>query len=61
MNVTPEVVKAEMDYRLEQALGGEELEHLREVRRQHRGWWQRVFGHQTEEPPASGNGERLAA
>jgi hypothetical protein len=60
MNVTPEVVKAEMDYRLEQARGGSKLEHLHEATRLHRSWWQRVFGHHTEESDP-GNGARLAA
>jgi hypothetical protein len=62
MNVTPEMVRAEMNYRLEQALTGTELEHLREARRLHRSWWQRVFGHEQENrTPDRINEARLAA
>ncbi len=46
MNTSPEVVKAEMDYRLERALGdvrhGTTLEHLRAARASHPSWWRRV-------------------
>lgn len=45
MNWAPEIVKAEMDYRVERALGdahdGTTLEHLLAVREGHRSWWQR--------------------
>jgi hypothetical protein len=38
-------MQAEMDYRVERALGdprdGTTLEHLREARRSHPSWWQR--------------------
>ncbi|OLF16154.1 hypothetical protein [Actinophytocola xanthii] len=61
MYVTPEVVKAEMDYRMEQASGGIALEYRREARALRASWWQRVFGHHTEEPPAANNEARLAA
>jgi hypothetical protein len=46
MNTTPEVVKAEMDYRIERALGdvrhGTTLEHLRAARAGHPSWWRRM-------------------
>ncbi len=61
MNVTPEMVRVEMDYRLEQALAGDELEYVREARRLHRPWWRRVFSHQTDKPPTQNNQVRLAA
>jgi hypothetical protein len=62
MNVTPEMVRAEMDYRLERALAGTELEHVREARRVHRSWWQRTFGHQRDRNPQDRiNEARLAA
>lgn len=61
MNVTPEIVKVEMDYRLERALAGTELEHVREARRLRRHWWQRVFGQDAEQPSPPVNEARLAA
>jgi hypothetical protein len=46
MNTAPEIVKAEMDYRMERALGdvrnGTTLEHLRAARASHPSWWHRV-------------------
>jgi hypothetical protein len=46
MNSTPEVVKAEMDYRLERAhvdvRHGTTLEHLRAARESHPSWWRRM-------------------
>jgi len=36
MNVTPELVRAEMDYRIEQALEGAALEQVREARQARR-------------------------
>ena len=36
MNVTPELVRAEMDYRIERALDGAAVEQAREARRAHR-------------------------
>ena len=46
MNSTPEVVKAEMEYRLERARGdvhdGTTLEHLRAARASHPSWWRRL-------------------
>lgn len=42
---TPEIVRAEMDYRLERALGtrhGTTLEHLRAAREGHPSWWRRM-------------------
>jgi hypothetical protein len=45
MNWAPEALRAEMDYRVERALGdprdGTTLEHLREAKRSHPSWWQR--------------------
>ena len=46
MNSTPEYVKAEMDYRIERALGdvrhGTTREHLRAARASHPSWWRRL-------------------
>ncbi len=46
MNTSPEIVKAEMDYRVERALGdvrrGTTLEHLRAARESHPSWWRRL-------------------
>ncbi len=46
MNSTPEVVKAEMDYRLERARAdvrnGTTMEHLRVARASHPSWWRRL-------------------
>ena len=46
MNTTPEVVKAEMDYRVERAQGGAghgtNLAHLRAARAGHPSWWRRL-------------------
>ena len=45
MNWTPEAVRAEMDYREEQARGGDPrttADHLREARAKHPSWWRRV-------------------
>jgi len=46
MNTSPEIVKAEMDYRIERALGdvhrGTTLEHLRAARASHPSWWRRL-------------------
>lgn len=43
---SPEIVKAEMDYRMERALGdvrhGTTLEHLRAARASHPSWWRRM-------------------
>ena len=43
---SPEIVRAEMDYRIERALGdvrrGTTLEHLRAARATHPSWWRRV-------------------
>lgn len=43
MNWTPEVVRAEMDYRIEQALGDPHttFEHRRAARTTHSPWWRR--------------------
>lgn len=60
MNMTPEMVRAELDYRLERALAGTELEHVREARRLHRPWWQRVFGNRTAERSHQVNEARFA-
>lgn len=46
MNTTPEVVKAEMDYRIERAQGsalhGTTPEQLRTARANHPSWWRRL-------------------
>lgn len=43
MNTTPEVVKAEMEYRIERALPhGTTVEQLRAARASHPSWWRRL-------------------
>jgi hypothetical protein len=46
VNNYPEIVRAEMDYRVERALGdvrrGTTLEHLRAARATHPSWWRRM-------------------
>jgi hypothetical protein len=61
MMVTPEMVRVEMDYRLEQALAGTELEHVRVARSQQRSWWRRALRHQNGEPSVTVNQVRPAA
>lgn len=62
MNVTPETVRAEMDYRVEQALAGSALENVREARRVHRSWYRRLFEHDaSDQVPTGVNGTPLAA
>jgi hypothetical protein len=62
MNVSPEIVRAEMDYRIERALAGAELEHVREARRAHHSWFRRLREHHHEDAPgAAANGAPLAA
>lgn len=60
MNWTPEVVRVEMAYRVERALGdahsGTTLAQVRAARRQHPSWWRRLRVHHSV-----GNGERSAA
>ena len=43
MNWAPEVLRAEMDYRVERAVGdpGTTLEHLRGAQQAHQSWWRR--------------------
>lgn len=43
MNWTPEVLRAEMDYRAERARGDSRttIEHLRAAQQTHRSWWRR--------------------
>lgn len=52
MNWTPEIVRAEMDYRVERALGdvrrGTTLEHLRSVRAGRPSWWRRMRHSRTD-------------
>jgi len=49
MNWAPEALRAEMDYRVERALGdsrdGTTLAHRREAKRSHQSWWQRYRAH----------------
>lgn len=61
MMVTPEMVRVEMDYRLEQALAGTELEHVRAARLHQRSWWRRTFSHQDGERSVTVNQVRPAA
>jgi hypothetical protein len=60
MNWTPEVVRAEMDYRIERAVGdvrdSEQLAQLRAARERHQSWWRRLREQHRDE-----NGERSAA
>ncbi|MCT2585333.1 hypothetical protein [Actinophytocola gossypii] len=65
MNTTPEMVRAEMDYRLERAVSGVALEHLRAARALHRPWWRRrtdwVADNSLPTPSDQGNAVRRAA
>jgi hypothetical protein len=61
MYVTPEIVKVEMNYRMEQALTGDHLEHVRVARGSRRPWWQRLFSHRGGQPPAPSKQVRLAS
>lgn len=45
MQFTPEMVKAEMDYRLSAARSGVALEHVRAARRAHPSRWKRLRWH----------------
>jgi hypothetical protein len=45
MQYSPEIVKAEMDYRQHIALQGAELEHVRAARRAHPSMWKRLRWH----------------
>lgn len=44
MNVSPEIIKAEMDYRVERALASALLDDVRAVRRDRRPAWYRRLG-----------------
>lgn len=61
MNVTPEIVRAEMDYRVERARHSAELGHLRRAGRTHRGWFRRTRDHHGDSRPTTVNGAPLAA
>jgi hypothetical protein len=58
MNWTPEVVRAEMDYRVERALGsdlrnGTTLAQLQAARASHPSWWRRMrTAHREHNPTA---------
>lgn len=43
MNLAPEILRAEMDYRVERAIGDSRitLEHLRGAQQAHQSWWRR--------------------
>jgi len=61
MNVTPEIVKAEMDYRIERAHKSAALGRARRARG---GWFHRLREHWSEHSggrPAAVNGASLAA
>jgi len=49
MNWAPDALRAEMDYRVERALGdprdGTTLAHLRAAKSSHQSWWQRYRAH----------------
>lgn len=60
MNVTPELIKFEMEYRLEQALDGDALGHVRAARQAGRPWWRRAFGHRKGRSPSAVNQMRPA-
>lgn len=62
MNVTPDIVRAEMDYRVERALAGTALESVRQARRLHRSWyWRRFEHHQSDQVPTEAARAPLAA
>lgn len=65
MTVTPEMVRAEMDYRLDSALSGARLDHLREARLARRSQtrrpsWRRWLDQHRRGPVARENEVRLA-
>lgn len=61
MNVTPELVKAEMDYRVERALADAAPNHVREARRAHRSWVRRLRELHGNARPTAINGTPRAA
>jgi hypothetical protein len=61
MNVTPEIVRAEMDYRMERALKGAAVEFGRGRRRARRSWFHRSRDHGADEPRTAKNGAPLVA
>jgi hypothetical protein len=60
MNTTLEMVRAEMDYRLERAGGGVDLEHLRAARELHRPWWRRTRADHSVAPVPEPSGRENA-
>lgn len=60
MNVTPEFVRAEMNYRVERAHADAAVRQLRAGRRTHRGWLRRLRDHgddhAADDRPAVRNG-----
>lgn len=59
MNWAPEVVRVEMDYRIERATGlphdGTTLEHLRAAQHAHRSWWRRHRDHHPHHDQTEGS------
>ncbi|MGH3763361.1 hypothetical protein [Actinophytocola sp.] len=49
MHVTPEILRAEMDYRVERARGGTAPEYVSEVRRTHRAWFRHPRDHTSDD------------
>jgi len=61
MNVTPEIVRAEMDYRIERALKSAAAGQVRETRRAHRSWFRRPREGDADASRTVVNGPPLAA
>jgi hypothetical protein len=61
MNVTPEIVRAEMDYRVERALAGAGVEHARQAVSAHHSWFRRLRTHHHDEPRTGQNEAPLVA
>ena len=61
MTVTPEIVRAEMDYRIERARHSIELSHARRDRRARHGWFRRTHDDHGGGRTAAVNGAPLAA
>jgi hypothetical protein len=57
MNWAPEALRAEMDYRVERAIGGDSRttrEHVRAAQQAHQSWWQRHRPHHTTHDDEAG-------
>lgn len=56
MIVAPELVKAEMDYRVERAIANATRLRARSARRAHRAWFRRPAAHPQDTGRTAGNG-----